>query len=554
MKKIVDNANKKYLKTLIKTNAKKGNLVASAVNVLELSFATIVDKLLQNKNVVLGAQKVFKEHPELIEENAESIFTFTDLDTPEEPTPLMLSYDWGRIPEFSNIPLGVLQGNIYSVDFTKGDVLIVNDTTRNALHSMLAGLTRIGGGSMFVGINDKYNILTKWNKQFAYICKNKQDNQTVIQALLSHIDDYDNNILQGIFIPQIFLVIDNINELITEDNLELVEDIKTILTEGKSRNVIIVASCEKKGYNKVKETLGSLFEYHIGVGVEYDKNMNIKEIAETPNLHIKTSTLDTSIVPFIIKNNQISSLLPNTENILDSEYLMLDMYRLFIIMEEKINKGTEISDEVLRFIITSLNPNVDIHKLSQEYVKEFIDFITSENNEEVYLLFSKKVENMKAFIIALYSQINKVEDIIITIPTSDSIEEELEFDISEMTQIYSDDDLDNLVKEAIEEGLWQDFVKLSDEDLAAALEMYDDDGKKIEPERKPVNIKPENNKQTVSNEYKNVEPVKEEKIETQEEPTTSKTETFSPDKESKILMVMKATGMSREEVIEMLRD
>lgn len=575
MKKIVDKANKAYLKDMAKLNAKRGNLVAASIDIIELVGASILDKLLQNKSFAAGTQKVLSENPELIEANAESLLTFTTLDTPEEKEPLVLSYSWGRVPTFSNIPVGVLQSNIHYVDFTQGDVLIVNDTTRNALNILLAGLTRIGGGSMFVGINDKYNVISKlWNNQFAYICKTEKDNEAVLQSILSHMEQYDQNKAEGIYIPQIFLVIDNINELLTNTNPSLTEALQTILKEGKEKNVVIIASCEKKGWNKTATILGTLFEYNMGVNVEFDKTMNVVESHTLEqSLHIKTQTLDTTIVPFVLDDTEIKSLLPNPENVLDSKYLMLDVYKLLGLIENKMKKGANVSDEVLNFIVASANPNVDVHKLDQQYVKEFIDFIIADENEDIYRLFSNKVENMKAFILALYSQINKVEDIVITIPTTESIEEELEFDIADMTQIYSDEELDNLVKEAIEEGLWQDFVKLSDEEVAAALEMYDADGKNItkpvvEETKKPSALLVDT--KTVENlantpvevvEPKVVKPIAKpvvKKVEPKpvvekvEEET--KTETFSADKESKISMVMKATGMSREEVIEMLRD
>lgn len=576
MKKIVDNANKAYLKDMAKLNAKRGNLVAASIDIIELVGASILDTLLQNKSFAAGTQKVLSENPELVEANAESILTFTELDTPEEKQPLVLSYSWGRVPTFSHIPVGILQGNIHYVDFTQGDVLIVNDTTRNALNILLAGLTRIGGGSMFVGINDKYNVISKlWNNQFAYICKTEKDNEAVLQSILSHMEQYDQNKAEGIYIPQIFLVIDNINELLTNTKPAITEALQTILKEGKEKNVVIIASCEKKGWNKTATILGTLFEYNMGVNVEFDKAMNVVESHTLEqSLHIKTQTLDTTIVPFVLDDTEIKSLLPNPENVLDNKYLMLDVYKLLGLIENKMKKGANVSDEVLNFIVASANPNVDVHKLDQQYVKEFIDFIIADENEDIYRLFSNKVENMKAFILALYSQINKVEDIVITIPTTESIEEELEFDIADMTQIYSDEELDNLVKEAIEEGLWQDFVKLSDEEVAAALEMYDADGKDItKPEVKetkkpsallvdtktveniantPIEVvKPKVEKPVVAKPVvKKVEPKPVvEKVE--KEP---KTETFSADKESKISMVMKATGMSREEVIEMLRD
>lgn len=346
-------------------------------------------------------------------------------------------YDWGTKPTLANIPFGFVGTDVITVDFTQGDILIVNDLLRKNINTLLAGITRTDN-VFLVGANDPLNSLHKWEKHFAYIAKTPDDTSATIASiyflLQARMKGTGNND------TAVFLYINNLHSLTGID----AQRVKSILDAPKSFNVNVIANVSKAQYETVKQMFNNSFEYEILFSFE----------KTTINSSWYSGDLNTYVIP----TEEIDAFEINSNNYFDAKPLNLAHYKLYNLIVE-MNATTEtVPVSLANYLVNSGDYFTDLELLSFDDTEKFMKLVINDNRfaaavydivpdfGDLMLIADKKLEAGKP---------------VPTVPVVKVNDVKVDMTPVEPVRPYTKTELDQIFVETVKQGFWGTVAKSS---------------------------------------------------------------------------------------------
>lgn len=347
-------------------------------------------------------------------------------------------YDWAVKPNISAIPFGYVDTDVINIDFSRGDILIVNDVLRKNINTLFAGITRTDG-MYLVGANDPLNSLIKWSKHFAFIGRTEEETSAVIASVFFMLQDRKKKVVAREDLS-VFLYVNNLHTLKGID----AQRVKSILDAPKHLKVNVIGNVDKKNFNKVKAMFGESFEYVI----EFDFT----------STHITSSSYTGEVSSYVIPNEEIDAFDRNSNSYFNPELLDVPRFVLYNTVLAMKDNGVNVSDKVASYILGNDDYYSEIHTLSFEEVEEFMKLVMNDNTLAASL--NDVVPDLSELLVVA-DDILSAGKPLSTVPNVSIKELELDLEPSEPVRAYTKTELDKIFEDSVRNGLWQQVAKSS---------------------------------------------------------------------------------------------
>lgn len=346
-------------------------------------------------------------------------------------------YNWGKKPELNSIPFGYVNSDVVNVDFSRGDILFVNDIMRKNINTLFAGLTRVDD-ILLVGANDPINSLVNWEKHFSFIGRTKEETSAVIASVFFMLEDRKKK--NETVYKSVFLFVNNIHTLTSVD----AQRVKSILEAPKHFKVNLIGNVDKKNYLKVEAMFGSSFEYT----VTFDFTRTT----------VKSSVFTGDVTSYSIPNLEIKSLDRNFRNSFNAEILSIPKFFVYNTVLKLKAEGVAISDKVSAYLFGSKDYYSEINSLTYDEAEEFMKLIM--NNTALASAFNNVVDDLAELLVIVDTRLAAGKPVK-PIPKVVVTELELNTKPDEAVRAYTKTELDKIFEDTVRKGFWQEVAKTS---------------------------------------------------------------------------------------------
>ena len=431
------NKKQEYQLRLAKTSFGKGEIFGAFNALMKASWYGLTERDVKKiKTPKLETIITAPTQEEKVEKvSAPTIFTKRPNDVDEKLLRASI-YNWAVKPTISTIPFGYVDTNVISVDFSRGDILIVNDILRKNINTLFAGITR-ADNMYLVGANDPLNSLIKWEKHFAFIGRTEQETSAVISSVFFTLQERKEEPVTNEDLS-VFLYVNNLHTLKGID----AQRVKSILEAPKHLKVNVIGNVDKKNFQKVKAMFGDSFEYVITF--------------DFTSTSIVSSSYTGDVSSYVIPNEEIDAFDRNSNSYFNPELLNVPRFILYNTVADMKNNGVVISDKVSSYIFGSGDYYSEIYGLSFEEVEEFMKFVMNDNTLAASL--NDVVPDLSELLV-IADDILSAGKPLPNVPNVIVEEFEVDLEPSEPVRAYSKTELDKIFEDSVRSGLWQQVAK-----------------------------------------------------------------------------------------------